>query len=134
MLFLTCHNFVSEETILSRYIMKKFRAMSVLLIFITTSLQVEASCQALGCTAQVSELYISGTSDGRIFIKPSVDPNGIVQCNLAEGKYFTLKKTHELQPELYSALLTAQVSQKTIFMRILEDTSGCELMYIKMGL
>lgn len=57
---------------------------------------VSASCSENSCTSEIAQIYVSGTSDGKIYFDPKDDPTGVVNCTLYNNQYFTLKKDHPL--------------------------------------
>ncbi|WP_218417931.1 hypothetical protein [Alteromonas lipotrueae] len=91
---------------------------------------VDASCTQNSCDTSIARLYLSGTSDGRVFIEPSEVASGVVNCELAEGKFFTLYQSHPLFSEIYSTLLASKIASRSVRLRIHENTLDCKLLYI----
>jgi hypothetical protein len=85
-------------------------------------------CTATGCIGVFGSLYVSVNGDALI-TKPDDMNTSALQCTLVEGQYFTLKRTHVAFKEIYAMLLAATASQRPLFLRAVENTAGCELMY-----
>lgn len=88
-----------------------------------------ASCNSKSCTTTIERIYATGYVDGRVYIEPADDPSGKVNCTLAENTFFTLKKEHPLFSEIYSMSLATLLSKNTVILRIVENSSDCELAY-----
>ena len=89
-----------------------------------------AACDAISCNGEIERIYATGVSEGRVLIKPKDSPQGIVDCDPAEGENFTLKASHPLFSEIYSMALSSMIAAKPVRMRIIQGTSGCELSYM----
>lgn len=106
--------------------------MNKLLIFIAISLFANsafASCNSTSCYTTIKRIYASGLADKTVFIEPNDSPAGIVNCTLSEGTYFTLKESHPLYSEIYSLSLAALMAKNQVLLRIVENSSDCELGY-----
>lgn len=88
-------------------------------------------CQRLGCIGKIDRIYLHPQGD--IKVPPPVGANGsdasAVACSLSEGAYFTLKRGHPHFSEAYSMLLAAHMSQKDVYIRVLENSPDCEVWY-----
>ncbi|GAB2503999.1 hypothetical protein GCM10008940_02160 [Microbulbifer agarilyticus] len=61
---------------------------------------------------------------------PTAVADGYINCTLKEGHYLTLKNDHTLFSEIYSALLAIKLSDETVRIRIVEESTSCEISYI----
>ena len=106
--------------------------MKLVLIFFAVifAFKADAKCSQNSCDTNISRLYLTSLADGRVFVEPSDVASEIINCEMAEGKFFTLYKSHPLFREVYSTLLTAKISNRSVRLRIVENTSGCKLAYI----
>lgn len=85
-------------------------------------------CGATGCIGVWGSIYVTASGDVHI-TKPDGANTSPLQCTLSEGLYFTLKRAHPGFKEIYGLLLTAQATQKNVFLRALESSVDCELVY-----
>ncbi|QUJ67371.1 hypothetical protein KDD30_15240 [Photobacterium sp. GJ3] len=85
-------------------------------------------CQGVGKDILVS-VYPSST--GNIYLEAPAGKEKL-NCKLAEGYYMTLKNTHPIFEVMYSTILTAVSTQKKLTVRIVENSEGCEVMYVRM--
>lgn len=105
-----------------------FRLTSIILVLL--SLSVEAGCNSKSCSSTIKRVYVTGASDGRIYIEPSDNANGIVNCTLAENRFFTLRRSHQQFDEMYSLFLASRISNQEVTIRISEGTNGCAINYV----
>ena len=57
-----------------------------------------------------------------------------LNCSLGEGKYITLKDTNLRFNEIYALLLSSAMADKTVRLRIEENSDDCELNYAMLNL
>ena len=107
--------------------MKKI--LFLLIVFAFPNIAYSA-CDATGCTTTIKRVYLTGLSDGRIYIEPTDKPNGIVNCTPAENIFFVLESDHKLFKEIYSGALSAMMANKRTRLRISENTQNCKLLYL----
>ncbi|WP_152547950.1 hypothetical protein [Photobacterium galatheae] len=104
----------------------------ILMLFLFSSTTWAAcspnQCHGIGKDVLVS-VYPSGT--GHIYLEAPAD-KGKLNCQLVEGHYMTLKNTHPVFEAMYSTILTALSTQKKLTVRIVENSEGCEVMYVRM--
>lgn len=88
-------------------------------------------CQKLGCIGKIERIYLH--PDGAIKVPPPVGSSGsdasVIGCSLSEGTYFTIKRSHPHFTEMYSMLLAAHMSKRDVYIRIEENTAGCNVRY-----
>ncbi len=84
-------------------------------------------CQSKGCIGIVGSIYVR--NDGVVKIKaPDGANTSSLNCTLTGG-YFSLKESHSRFKEIYSMVLSAQISQKNVYLRAIENSSDCEVYY-----
>lgn len=92
-----------------------------------------AGCDANGCTATPSDplkrIYLTSISDGQIYIEPPSGKENL-DCTLRENQYLTLRSSHPLFKETYSALLAGATANNRIYMRIKNGSAICEIAYV----
>jgi hypothetical protein len=108
----------------------KFKKLYMALAGCFISTASYAGCDANGCTSKISNLYVTGNGD--IYLKPSDTANGKVTCTLAENTYFTLERSHVSFSELYAMALAAKISDRSIRMRIKNNSTNCGIAYFMM--
>ncbi|MDV5168337.1 hypothetical protein [Photobacterium rosenbergii] len=102
--------------------------ITAMLFFMTP--YVFGACNSNSCYGTIDRIYLTHLSTGEIWIRPSDSPSEVLNCNLREGVYMTLKQNHMLFDEIYSAALAALASQKEVNLRIAENSDDCELVYL----
>lgn len=102
-----------------------FIAMSFLLSQLSL-----AGCDKQGCTSKIKRVYVTGHSDGRVFIEPVDKLADIVNCSPAESVFFTLSRSHASFNEIYAMALASNMADKEVRMRVVEGSEGCELLYM----
>lgn len=94
---------------------------------------VYAECDANGCIATSSDplkrIYLTNLSDGQIYIEPPSGKENL-DCTLRENQFLTLRSSHPLFKETYSALLSGAMAGKNIRIRIKNGSAICEVAYI----
>ncbi len=96
---------------------------------LSTSYFASADCNEIICTGELNKL--SPNSNGSIYISFSEDMTPL-NCDMAAGKYITLKDTNPRHGEIYSMLLASIISKKNVSIRISEGTDGCAIYYTYM--
>ena len=82
----------------------------------------------LACAGEIDRIYLD--PNGEIRIPPPVGySESQIDCNLAGGQYFTIKRSHPHFNEMYSMLLTAHTAGKLMYLRYLKDSPDCEIWY-----
>lgn len=106
--------------------MKKF----VLLILVISVTNVaSADCASNGCwDVYIEQLYIRNS--GKNLIQTSGDETKL-NCNADSGKFLELPLSGN-NKEMLSALLAAQMANKKVGLRIIEN-SNCEVAYITLN-
>jgi len=99
-----------------------------------SSAYLQADCIASGCSdVTVDKLYM--TASGTLYVGTSGDEKNL-NCAGGEGDggianvYMSLDKDDAGQNAMYSLLLTAQTTGKTVKIRIEEDTDDCRVAYV----
>ena len=97
-------------------------------IFTSLSLSVSAACVSTGCTeVYVDTLYVS--SSGTIYIGTSGDEKALA-CTAVSGVYATLDMADLGANAIYSTLLSAQMSDKKVFVRTINNSTDCKVAYV----
>jgi len=104
-----------------------------LLVFLTSSVFIpiiaSANCTKNGCTSKVDTLYLA--SSGNVFIG-TPDDEKLLDCDPVAGVYISLQAAHKNFEAIYSALLAAQLADKTVTLRIVNGSSSCLINYVTM--
>lgn len=106
------------------------RYLVSLALFLAFDTSAIAACSSFGCDSKIHRLYPTALPGGVVFIEMTDSANGIANCTLAQDKFFSLKKTHELFDENYAMLLTATIAKSNVRVRIKEGTPDCEVSYV----
>ena len=103
----------------------------VLLAFSVNSSDAQASCDSIRCTSKVSSIYATGqANDWKIFIEPNEDSLSSLNCNAVGEKYLTLYHSHGNYSEILAMVNLALLANKTVNMRIVENTDDCTIDYV----
>ena len=102
-------------------------AVSLLLLFSSTVMA--ANCSTYYCVGKVKTIYPHGGF--KVVYLESEGDMSQLNCNLKDNKFITLKPTNGMFKEIYSMLLAAQMAQKNVTMRIIENSPDCELIYTR---
>lgn len=100
--------------------------LSILLMLAATN--AFAACNQNACDTTISRLYATGFDDGRIFIEPEGDISPL-NCSAVNNVFLTLKKNHPLFNEIYSMLLSATIAKSDVRVRMVENSSDCQVAY-----
>ncbi len=85
------------------------------------------SCTTNRCLAKIEKLYVRTT--GNISVGTTQDER-LANCTPTSGVYFTLDMSTPNADIIYSTLLSAQLSNKVVNIRIYENTEGCKISYV----
>ncbi|MEM6649443.1 MAG: hypothetical protein AAF603_04255 [Pseudomonadota bacterium] len=88
-----------------------------------------ASCGAWGCKGQITRIYAQG--NGAILIGTDQDKSQ-ANCTSPNNVYFTVKSNQPARDTFLAMLISAQSQNRELHIRIVENTSDCEVMYIVM--
>ena len=89
-------------------------------------------CSGLNCAmTTVPRLYpASNVSNARVYVQPTDGGQASLDCTPISGVYLTLKASHPLFSEIYASLLEATIHDRTVTLRVKEDSADCEILYI----
>lgn len=106
--------------------MNKFFISALLFVFATP---LFADCSTKYCSGvYVDLLYVKAS--GEHVLGTSGDER-LLNCNAVSDVYVTIPKS-ENEDVLISTLMTAQATGRKVLVRIRENTSNCEVIYIKL--
>ena len=107
--------------------MKKILVGLSIIAGLTVSSQ--AFCDQYGCRqAKITKVYI--TSDKNVYIGTDGDETQ-ANCSSVSNIYFTIPDvTSEKGKVMFSAILTAQTTNKKIELRTVDGSDGCQIGYI----
>jgi len=87
-----------------------------------------AECTPTGCAdARVLQLYTE--ANGNVYVQLSGTMSNL-NCTLVSGIFVTLVPTSSRFKEIYANLLAAQLTDRTLSVRIADGSSGCAISYI----
>ncbi len=86
------------------------------------------TCNSHGCIDKIEKLYLEAAS-GRILVGTPGDET-LANCSPVSNVYFTLEQTQPGYNTIYSTLLAAKIANKTVQLRIAEESSNCRIQYI----
>ncbi|MFN4290105.1 MAG: hypothetical protein ACK4E7_04410 [Permianibacter sp.] len=90
---------------------------------------VYAACGGHSCVAEyVDRLYVNSDS-GLVYVATSGD-EAQLDCSAVSDVYVTLDLAEPGASAIYSSLLSAQVSNKKVQVRIVNGSAGCKVKYI----
>ena len=108
------------------------KANLIILFSLLITFQSQAgSCSTQSCDAKITELYIHENTN--IYIKIDADQSQLdnLICTVQPGGII-LEKTHTMQSEIYSALLSSTMSEKLFRIRTnLIAGEDCKVVYVK---
>lgn len=105
------------------------RKLVIIVIMMVATINVTAlagTCTTTYCDGLINNLYTSNNGNTYVLMDGNTTA---LNCTLFEGGYLTLKPTNASFQEIYSGLLAVTIAQRSIRLRILEGTSGCEIAY-----
>lgn len=113
--------------------MSKLMLIAIITLISIISAQTNAlasPCDSIRCLSQVAQVYPSGDSDGKVWIMPKDGGQTNLSCTPESGVLLVLRKTNPSFKELYALLLSADLADATVNMRIIPNTNPCEIMYV----
>jgi len=111
--------------------MKKTLISAIALAAMSTSLY--GACTSLACTGKITELYM--TAGGTLYVGTDGDEKTL-NCAAGAGNggvsnvYMSLKEGDVGKNAMYSLLLTAKTTGKSVTIRIQEGTPDCRVLYV----
>lgn len=103
-------------------------------LFVMQSSRMAAAdpCSGRFCArTTIERLYpASDVSNPRVYIQPADGGQTSLNCTAVGSVYLTLKDSHPLFEQIFSALLEATIHDKRVTLRIKENTPDCEIAYI----
>lgn len=88
-----------------------------------------ADCDGDRCVSvKVTRLYVADHV-GKIFIATSGNEK-MLGCAPIEGEFIELSPDKQFFREIYATLLSAQISQQDVIIRIIPDGGSCKLAYV----
>ena len=107
--------------------------LSILAIGTLLSFNVFSACSENACSGVGKNVLLSvyPNSSGNIYLQAGAGRENL-DCKLIEGHYMELKSDHSAFETAYSTILTALVSQKSLTVRIKNDSPTCEVLYVRM--
>ena len=103
-----------------------FKNVLVGSLLLAHSAFVYAACDPNLCSARVKTLYAH--SNGKVYLEMHGDMSQL-NCTLDQGSFIVLKDNHARHEEIYSMLLAAQLANQEVVVRILNNSSDCQLVY-----
>lgn len=88
----------------------------------------QAGCASYGCSGKITSLQV--TTSGNIQIGTDGTETAM-NCTPVAGAFAELDLSEAGGNAIYSALLTAQTTQKSILIRIVEGSDNCQVAYVK---
>jgi len=107
--------------------------MSVLVMGAMT-VSANAACSATGCTGKIETLYMTNT--GTLLVGTDGDEKALncaggVGNGGVSGVYMSLVEGDVGKNAMYSLLLTAKTTGKSVTVRVQEGTADCRVLYIR---
>lgn len=111
--------------------MRFFRALVVMVgLFASWNILVgaaDAQCSATSCTNEkVERLYLH--ENGLLYIRTTGDEVNLT-CTAGNQGYLRINKDHAFFEEIYALLLSAQLSDKPVTLRLNNDSGTCFIVY-----
>ena len=89
------------------------------------------TCSAIGCTALVKNMIAFGTGTVEVFM--DADQSSL-NCTLQSDGSMILYSTDAGVDRIYSTLLSAQLTDKKVFVRIIDGSAPCHINYARLAL
>lgn len=92
-----------------------------------------AGCTTTGCTGKITKLYMTNT--GTLYVGTDGDEKAL-NCaggpgnGGVSGVYLSLKEGDVGKNAMYSLLLTAKTTNKSVTIRVQEGSSDCRVLYV----
>ena len=106
--------------------MKKM-IISVIAMGTLVATSAQATCEAYGCTGKVTRLQVTSTGNVQVGIEGVATS---MNCTAVANAYSEIDLSSAGGNAIYSALLTAQTTQNSILVRIVEGSSNCAIGYV----
>jgi len=105
----------------------------ILIIGGLLSFNTFAACSANACSGVGKDVLLSvyPNSSGHIYLQAGAGKEKL-DCTLVEGHFMVLKSSHPVFEAAYSTILTALASQKALTVRIKNNSTICEVLYVRM--
>ncbi|NAW63879.1 hypothetical protein [Photobacterium halotolerans] len=104
-----------------------------LFLLMAFSPAVLAECIPTACIGVGKEALLSvyPNQTGHIYLQAPAGKEKL-NCKLVSDHFMVLKNTHPVFDAMYSTVLTALSTQKTLAVRIVENSEDCEVTYVRM--
>lgn len=89
-----------------------------------------AECSATGCIGYVEQLYIE--ADGGLWLQTTGNEQ-LANCVPNSGIFLRLPGDAAKFKEVYALLLSAQIADRQVFVRIAEGSNPCRILYVHMN-
>ena len=86
-----------------------------------------AACNVDSCTGKVEKLFMTAT--GTLYVGMEGD-EGALNCTSPAGVYMSLKEGDVGKNAMYSLLLTAKTTGKSLTVRAQTGSSDCRVLYV----
>ena len=107
-----------------------FRILIALVLLAVSSL-ARAGCSPAVCTdVYVEQLYVNFVSV--VYVRTDGDETAL-NCTLVSNSYLTLDMNDSNSDALYSTLLAAQLADRKVDIRVVENSSNCKIAYIRLN-
>jgi len=112
---------------------KKFIIVGLLIVMgcIFTGNAFAAYCNDKGCKARINRLYTAPYGNGRVYIEFKDVNSTQANCTPVEGRYFVLYAENVAFDSINARLETSAMMGKEVWVRIVENSNTCEVIYIQ---
>ncbi|WP_395377521.1 hypothetical protein [Marinicella sp. W31] len=107
--------------------MKKITVL-ILMTTVVFNTAMAGVCGVNSCNGKTNLLYVNPNT--KIYVKVDADTSPL-NCTLVNGS-MTLLKTNPMQSEIYSMLLSANLADREVKLRIKDNSGICELLYVQL--
>ena len=103
-------------------------------VLISFSSSTFGQCWDKACKGPAAELleYVYVHENGNIYLKITDPQANLLACTLSGG-HMTLEPSNIRQKEIYATVLNAISMQKTLTLRIAENSTNCRVLYVMMN-
>ena len=102
--------------------MKKILLLMIITIFVNAEY-----CSSGSCISKIEKIYTQ--INGNVLVSTNQDEK-LTNCTPVSGVYFTLNTSLKNADMVYSTLLSASMLNKTVNIRIVENTANCLISYV----
>jgi hypothetical protein len=88
-----------------------------------------AECSSYGCIGYVDEVYIE--ANGGVWLQTSGNEL-LANCTADSGVFLHLPGDSAKFKEVYAMLLSAQLTNRQVFVRIQEGSNPCRIIYVRL--